>query len=429
MMLQTTHISLFEIISSLSNAMDLINPALNNHHARVAYISYRMASALSKTEKEIDEIILAGSIHDIGAIRHKERLLTLEFELTDGATHSEAGYLLLKEFEPLSDISRIVRHHHTPWDEGRGQSVNGEEVPFASHILHFADRVSVLVGEQTQVLNQVPFIVQRMRKWSGSAFSPTCLEAFLRLADQEAFWFDTASSSPWIHLPDRLHRPLLRLEYEGFVELARLLSKIIDYRSRFTATHSVGVASAAETMARLSGMNGMECAGMRVAGYLHDLGKLSVPTEILEKPGALTDVERNIVKSHPYHTYQILSRIQGLEIIREWAAYHHETLNGQGYPFRLGSDDLCLGSRIMAVADVFTALREDRPYRAGMSKEETLSILQHMASRSLLDNRVVELLVEEIDQIDTLRMTSQSAQSQGFEVFWEIMGKNAIFSS
>jgi len=96
---------------------------------------------------------------------------------------------------------------------------------------------------------------------------------------------------------------------------------------------------------------------MEIAGYFHDLGKLRVPKEILEKPGKLSTEEFNIIKSHTYHTYRILSHIPNFETINWWASFHHERLNGSGYPFRINAFNFPLGSRIMAIADVFTLLQ------------------------------------------------------------------------
>jgi len=109
---------------------------------------------------------------------------------------------------------------------------------------------------------------------------------------------------------------------------------------------------------------------MEVAGNLHDLGKMVIPNSILNKPDKLNKEETAIMRQHTYFTYTVLNSIGGISQIAEWAAFHHERLDGSGYPFHLGADKLGIGSRIMAVADVFTAISEDRPYRKGMSQQE-----------------------------------------------------------
>ena len=133
---------------------------------------------------------------------------------------------------------------------------------------------------------------------------------------------------------------------------------------------------------------------MRIAGLLHDLGKLAIPNEILEKPEKLTEEEYLLIKQHTYYTYRILQGIDNFEKIAQWAAYHHETLDGTGYPFRISEDSLSLGSKILAVADVFTALTEDRPYRESLSEEKVKDIMGKMAKYRRLDKQIIDLLFE-----------------------------------
>ena len=158
---------------------------------------------------------------------------------------------------------------------------------------------------------------------------------------------------------------------------------------------------------------------MRLAGYLHDLGKLAVPSEILEKPDKLTAAEFAVIRSHTYYTYRVLEKISGLETVNEWASFHHERLNGDGYPFHRAGDTLSLGSRIMAVADVLTAITEDRPYRAGMAPEKAMGILTSMAEGGVLDPSVVELARVNFDQVNQARGLAQSSALEEFESYAE----------
>jgi len=156
---------------------------------------------------------------------------------------------------------------------------------------------------------------------------------------------------------------------------------------------------------------------MKVAGHLHDLGKLAVPAEILEKPAKLTEEEFDIIKSHTFYTYSILETISDLDVINAWASFHHERLDGKGYPFRHKGEDLSLGSRIMAVADVFTAITEDRPYRKGMTSDRALQVLQQMAANSALDSGIVSLLTLHYNEIDSMRIDAQTAAMEEYQQF------------
>ena len=128
---------------------------------------------------------------------------------------------------------------------------------------------------------------------------------------------------------------------------------------------------------------------MYLAGALHDIGKVAVGNEILEKPGRLTDEEFTIMKHHAAYTYYILSEIDDFEELRDWAAFHHERLDGTGYPFGRSADELSVPERMMACVDIYQALTESRPYKQGMSHEKTCSILQDMADKGWLDPDIV----------------------------------------
>lgn len=151
-----------------------------------------------------------------------------------------------------------------------------------------------------------------------------------------------------------------------------------------------------------------------MAGNLHDIGKLAVPTEILDKPGKLTPQEMFIIRQHPYYTHRILSTVPGLETVNTWASLHHKRLDGRGYPFR--PRELPLGSRIIAVADIFTAITENRPYRRGMDRLQCLAVLDQLVAEGAIDGDVVAVLRHDFDQIHHIRRRSQSAHASDSDV-------------
>ncbi len=416
-MIRQLQISLFDLAMALSEAMDLISPSIVNHHKRVAYIAHSIGTELGLSSQERDELLLAGALHDSGALSLKERMDSFKFEMDNPYRHAELGYLLLKGFDPLFKVALIIRHHHRWWNRGEGRRCGDEVVPLGSHIIHLADRIDVLIKRQEEILCQVKGICRRIRDLSNKTFMPEVVEAFMRLADKEYFWLDAVSPS-LNHILSQTVRPsIIEVDMETLIDLTRLFSRIIDFRSRFTATHSSGVAVTAEALAGLLGFSERECKMMKVAGYLHDLGKLAVPAEILEKPGRLTPEEFCVIRTHTFHTFRVLERIEGFETINVWASFHHERLDGRGYPFHHKADDLSLGSRIMAVADVVTGLAEDRPYRKGLPDGEVLRILEGMVDDRALDGRVVSVVKAHYSELNTLRKTVQAALSEEYREF------------
>jgi HD-GYP domain-containing protein (c-di-GMP phosphodiesterase class II) len=244
------------------------------------------------------------------------------------------------------------------------------------------------------------------------------VEAFLKVSRYEFFWLDTVNN---LYLERQLNSVFelinLPVELEKLIDFGCFFSHIIDFRSPFTATHSSGVAVIAEKLAELSGFAEQECKLMRVAGYLHDIGKLAVPLTILNKPGKLNREEWAVMKSHVYYTYQVLGEIDGFQKAREWSAYHHEHLDGRGYPFHLTAPDLSRGARLMAVADVFTAITEDRPYRKRMEQSRVAKILLKMGEEQKLDNSLVELLLNNYQLMDEVRLSTQNETSKYFSNF------------
>ncbi|RII25404.1 MAG: phosphohydrolase [Geobacter sp.] len=401
-------VTLFDLATSLSDVTDLVNPALDDHHKRVAYIAYSLAQEMGLSKKACNDILMAGMLHDIGALSIKEKMKALSFETTASHRHGEAGGFLLKTFAPLAEIGKVISCHHVPWANGAGKQHNGRAVPVASHILHLADRVAVLLKKTKNYFGHSNEVARKIKAQSGEMFMPEAVDAFLALSRKSYFWLDLTSRSLAVMLRRKARVKTVDLDLDGIISLAQVFSRVIDFRSPFTATHSSGVATIAEAMADAIGYSENECAMMKIAGYIHDLGKLAVPTELLEKPAPLTRLEANIVRSHPFYTYRALEHIEDFSTIIKWGAFHHETPKGGGYPFNIGRDELPLGSRVVAVADVFTAITEDRPYRKGMDADQAKSVLRGMASDDQLDPKITALLIHNYEEMNSLREKVQS---------------------
>ena len=153
-----------------------------------------------------------------------------------------------------------------------------------------------------------------------------------------------------------------------------------------------------------------------MTGITHDLGKLSIPDGILEKPGRLTAEEFAVIRQHTYYTYYTYTILRESDVpapLPEWAAYHHERLDGNGYPFHLDAPNLDTGSRIMAVADVFSALCEDRPYRPRMGKSQVEGVMRDMVVGSALDGEIVGILFDVYEAAEQVMAAEEAVDDTG----------------
>jgi len=410
-------IPLFDLLTCISDTVDLVSPEITNHHMQVAYIACSIATELKWSVAERGALLMAGGLHDIGAFSAQERKATMQFEMDRPHIHARVGYCLLKDFAPFAEIARLVRFHHVPWLNGGGARFDGEEVPLGSHILHLADRIAVLVRRDDSILTQAERIRLRVAGQTPAMFVPELVEAFKALSARDYFWFDAASRRLGSIMRRRETLDTLELDLDGLERLANLFRRLIDFRSRFTATHSSGVAASAEALADLSGFSPRDCRLMRIAGYFHDLGKLAIPQEIIQKPARLSEHEYDIMRSHVYYTYLILEPLIDLKTLRTWGSLHQEYLDGSGYPFRFSGPEIPLGSRILAVADVFTALTEDRPYRKGLPASEALPILEELAEGTKLDRDVIALLRADFDRLNGIRANAQAEAEREYQEF------------
>ena len=411
-------VNLGDLVFAVSSALDLVSPAVANHHLRTARIARAVAGQINLPAAERKDLLLAAALHDCGAFSLHERLDLMRFEVEEAEGHAESGYRLLKAFPHFERAAEIVRNHHLPWDHSRGESREGRPVPPGSHLLHLADRVSVLPAGTAGADAPDSEDLGAVLAGAGSRFVPRIVEAFAETAARPGFWREVGAAGD-----DDLRRDLVLgdvvLSESDFRSLAHLFWQIVDYRTRFTATHTSGVAAVAGFLAPLAGVDGAAGRRVSIAAGLHDLGKLAVPCETLDKERALNSGEQAMIRNHPLNGWRVLSRVPGLEDINQWANFHHERLDGSGYPFQMPAARIPIESRIVAVADVFTALTEERPYRRGMSGREAVAILQGMADRKAIDHDVVALMAVHREEAAVVRRMAQEGASERYVAFRE----------
>ena len=392
-------IDLRSAVFALSDALDLVGVDDCQHGKRVAMIARETGLLLGLPQARLDKLVCAGLLHDVGvSSTAAHRRLVHVTNADDTHVHCERGSELLRPFPHLSLVADAIRHHHTPWTEL--PSGLGEADTIDSNLILLADRVDSLLLREgiANPLVHREYICDEIEALAGRELAPELVDAFLGAAASEAFWIALVPRHVQMYLREL---PLpdwqVMIDFPNFRHVARLVSSIVDAKSHFTASHSLGVAELARHLAGRMGLAEESLTQVEIAGLMHDVRKLCVPDEIVEKPARLTRVEFSVMERHSFETWQIMRHVPGLETIAEWAAFHHEALNGEGYPFRHKGGRLSTEARIVAVADVFQALAQERPYRGAQPAEEVSGILAEFVARGVLDGDVVAVATEDME--------------------------------
>lgn len=412
-MLKEISVNFSNFLLSLSDAIDLANTQIASHQIRTAFIAWEIAKAANLPQERIESLFIASLFHDIGALSLEEKTAIHSFEGNNLETHCILGEYLFETCSLFAPTKKIVRYHHKPWHQW--DTIDTPEA-FDSQILCLAEYIERKTNRNQYILCQVDGINKAVSKTSGTLIHKDIVELFFGISGREEFWLDLSSPRLYSVL---LHSGPFRgreINYDNIFPIASLFRNTIDFKSKFTATHSTGVAECAVMLSNIFGLSESEVEQMELAGYFHDLGKLAVPNSILEKPDKLTNDEFAVIKQHTYYTYAVLNTIGGLDTIAEWAAFHHEKIDGSGYPFHVGAKKINTGSRIMAVADIFTALAEDRPYRKRMERKEIETILKSKVKDNALDKKIVNLLIENFEEISSQVKEKQLLSLEVFEM-------------
>lgn len=384
------------LVAACSYALDCVETELvhvtSRHAKRVAYMSVCMAEQLGICGKDLQDLAVYALLHDNALTQYIQE--ELHSNLTDMkdmpriGVHCSIGEENIQGFPFHTDVKNVILYHHENADGSGPFGKKSEEVPLFSRIIHLCDLLDQACCRKaftTETWEWAKDILQRIR---GTMVDEECAEALERIFSEE--YFLSLGGNFEVSLWNKVPRQKQELDFSQIKKLASFFAQIVDYKSPFTSTHSIGVAERAEKLSRYMGFDEETVQKMYLAGALHDIGKVAVGNEILEKPDRLTDAEFAVMKHHAAYTYNILSEIDDFEEIRDFAAFHHERLDGTGYPFGKDASELNVQERMMACIDIYQALTESRPYKKGMSHERACEILKNMADKGWLDMDIID---------------------------------------
>lgn len=393
-------VDLRQVVYALSDALDLVGMNDFYHGKRVGLMAVEVSRYLGMDHATRDELFDTGLLHDCGVSStavHKHLVEEMDWDGSQG--HCERGFGLLESLPQLAHLAPAVLYHHTHWQDFARMDV-AADVARKANLIFLVDRADALAAPHygPDLLRFKEEIRDALVAQSGIMFAPELVEAFMTASHADAFWLVLEPRHIQNFLGEMLHGgQRRRISFAELRQMAMLFAYVVDAKSPFTAAHSLGVAKLARLLGELDGLDADTCDKLEIAGLMHDLGKLQVPDDILDKPGPLSDTEQSVMHRHSFETYQILRRIPGLEDVAAWAAYHHETLDGAGYPYNLSGQGLPRPARLIAVADVFQAMAQNRPYRASVPPLQILDLLRDKAREGKLDASAVELVGHHLD--------------------------------
>lgn len=420
-------VSLSEVISALTFALDLTENALPGHSLRTCLLGMRLAEAIGLEEKELLSLYYALLLKDIGCADHvtrlsqitavepstrwslsdlpldlgtnplllervwKEvlpgvplpaqigRLAGVEARMSEGSTEAGIeeglrGAETMRLLEMSASTIAAVAHINERWD-GSGQPAGkrGTQIPLLARVCAVAQTLDAFAAEHG------PETALRMlRARRGTWFDPELVRAAQGLHVSGRLWPQCqtrdveATRTEVLRLDPGVASPLTP---ERMDRICEAFGNVVDAKSPFTYHHSLGVTEVAVALASELGLPPDRISLVRRAAFLHDIGKLAVPNHILDKRSKLEAHEWAVITRHPKISGSILSRVAAFHELASLAAEHHERLDGSGYPFGLRAEHLSLESRVIALSDCYAAMAENRPYRPGLDPKDILAEL------------------------------------------------------
>ena len=459
-------VTLGEILSALSFALDITEGARPGHTARACLLGMRLCREIGLPDQALADLYYALLLKDIGcsgnsarmadAFAADDQVVKQHFKFVEreklGSLNGEAltfvwnnvapsdsvwnrirgiyrmisspGDLTAEMIEARCERGAIILHKlgmgidtcaavyslDEHWNgHGLPDHLVGKDIPVLGQICGIAQHLDLFCSEfgSTRAM-------QTLAERSGSWFNPDLVRAAESLHQQGSLWHQCLPGSA----PEASQPAVMALDPGSSIALAARdidlicsgFADVVDAKSPFMYRHSVGTTEAAVLIS-----NAMDLASSRVdvvrrAALLHDIGMLGIPNTVLDKPAPLGSGEWAAIHRHPVLGQEILSRVRAFGEIAMLAGQHHEKLDGSGYPFQLAGEQLSIESRILTMADVFSALMESRPYRDDLTPADIQRQLAFLVPHRL-DAEVYDATISVLDQLASLPLEDIPATS------------------
>ena len=377
-------------VSSYFLEDDKLSMAYSEYHQmKVAHFCIHLAEEIGLNPVEKIDLFILALLHDVGFVSCEiipyssgDRILLHHESMID---HCIIGEKFMGNINFKTKVKNAIMFHHERYD-GKGYfGAKSEQIPLFAQIISVVDTLDLRFNLNSLGVDNTP-LIEFLKMDKGVLFDPLLIAPAIRVCEKYKH-VDFSERCPV--LPD------FYLEYspEDILSLTATIMKVIDHKSHFTYKHSSAVTEYVDQLANHYNFDDNKRYKLHVAANLHDLGKIKISQRILEKPLALTKDEYDIVKTHSSIGEKMLREIGYLDDIAIWVGQHHEKLDGSGYSLGLKESEICFEAQLIAVADIYSALRETRPYRTRLEKTVVFKILRDMVNDRKLNADIVEALI------------------------------------
>ena len=404
-------LNLTETLYALSFALDTVQYEMggisNEHGKHVAYISYLMGKYLNYDNDKLNDLVglsilhdnafteyvreeyNGGELYDYDAIASDDEINKLRNGFLTHTMHNVVGEENIRLIPFRTDVKNVILYHHENADGTGPLHKKANEVPEMAEIIHIADMMDVLFDLKKLDESGFNDAIKKIKRLEGKLFSKHMVDTLV--ASVKYSDIVTLQNVGVVNfLKKNLESHIYDYSDQEIRNICQFFAKIVDYKSSVTKNHSLGVADKCYKMAKYYNFNDDKAIRFYFAGAFHDVGKLIIHNDILEKPGKLTSAEFEEIKNHAKATEMILSGISGIDDITSWASKHHEKLDGSGYMSNLGADSLSFEEKLLACIDIYQALTEKRSYKGDFHHTESIDIMREMANNSKIDKDIVE---------------------------------------
>ncbi len=348
--------------------------------------------------REVFPVLLRHAGKGLPAIQRSRALARFIREGPQGRDHVLAGdcevaRMLAERLGMENAVVASVGQVYERWDgKGSPAHVKGPEIAIPARIVVIASG-----AELYHHAGGIETAQAVVRTRAGSLYDPVLAERFCEVAPKLIGGLDddeeTEQGGIWEAVLAAEPGQAREVRGDALDAATRAIADFADLKSPYLVGHSPGVAALAETAARALRLPEEECAALRRAGHLHDIGRVGVPVGIWNKPGKLTETEWERVRLHPYYTDRVLARARTLGVIRMLASCHHERMDGSGYFRGLSGGMLSVPVRLLAAADAYHAMTEPRPHRPAHSPASAAESLRAEVTAGRLDGGAVEAVL------------------------------------